>query len=99
MRGWVHEVDDKHERFVHAVDKADLDILAAHCAELRADGAGNGKDEKLAMRADGFTIMAWCDKVGVTWQKFWTGSDHKELQERFIQDPDNAAFRVWGGRL
>lgn len=96
MRGFIHEVDDKHERYVHVADKADIDEVAKHCADLRAIGAGSGKDDKLAMHADGYTIMEWCNKVGVTWRQFW---NNPELPKRFIEDPDNAAFRVWTGKL
>lgn len=96
MKGFIHEVDAKHEQYIHTADKGDLDILAKHCSDLRAIGAGNGKDEKLAMSCDGFTIQAWCDKKGVTWRNFF---NNPELQNRFIEDPDNAAFRVWQGKL
>lgn len=96
MRGFIHEVDDKHERYVHVADKADVDAVAKHCADMRAIGAGNGKVDKLAMTADAFTIQAWCDRKGVTWAQFF---NTPELAKRFIEDPDNRAFRVWEGRL
>jgi hypothetical protein len=90
-----HDDDDKLIA-VTSVDKADLDALAKHCADMRAAGEGNGKDDKLAMRADTFTITAWCERKGVTWKQFFRTP---ELIDRFIMDPDNAAFRVWQGRL
>ena len=96
MRGFIHEVDEKHDQYVHVADKRDIDALAQHCADLRAVGAGNGKDDKLCMQADSFTIQAWCDRVGVTWRQFW---NNPELINRFIADPDNAAFRIWEGKL
>lgn len=96
MRSWLHEVDDGHERMVHAVDASDINALADYCAGQRALGAGNGKDDKLCMHADGWTIMAWCNKVGLSWQQFWADPD---AATRFIEDPDNAAFRVWEGKL
>lgn len=99
MRAWIDEYDNDHDVVIHAAQKSDLDILADHCKALHNAGAGNGKDEKLAMRADGWTIMDWCNRKGVSWQQFWSGSDAKQLQERFIEDPDNAAFRVWKGKL
>ena len=96
MRGWIQEVDAKNEQIVHSADKRDLDALAEHCAALRSVGATGSKDNKLVMHADAFTIQAWCDVRGVSWAKFWNDN---ELLTRFIDDPDNAAFRVWDGRL
>lgn len=79
-----------------SIDKRDLDALARHCADLRAVGAGNGKDDKLCMSVDGWVINDWCVKKGVTFAEFMRD---QKLQTRFVEDPDNAAFRVWEGRL
>jgi hypothetical protein len=99
MRAWIEELDDDHDVHVHAASYSDLKLLADTCAEMRSAGMGNGKDEKLAMSCDGWTIMEWCNRKGVLWQNFWSGPDHKELQNRFLNDPDNAAFRIWTGRV
>lgn len=97
MGYFIAEHDDP-DKLVMATtaDKRDLDALAKHCADLRAVGAGNGKNDKLAMRADGWTINDWCVKRGITFAEFMRD---KKLQTRFIEDPDNAGFRVWEGRL
>lgn len=78
------------------IDKRDLDTLAKHCADMRAIGAGNGKDEKLAMSVDGWVINDWCVRKGITFAEFMRD---RKLQTRFIEDPQNAAFRIWEGRL
>lgn len=98
MRGWdIFKKDAKHDVLLHAVDKRDLDTIAKHCADLRATGQVSTPDgDKLCMSADGFTIQAWCDAKGITWKEFFRD---QKLQTRFIEDPDNAAFRVWTGRL
>ena len=96
MRGFIHEVDDKHDQYVHVADKRDIDALAKHCGDLRSVGAGNGKEWKHCMSADSFTIQKWCDIRGVTWREFHNNS---ELRDRFIDDPDNRAFRIWEGKL
>lgn len=77
-------------------DKRDLDALAKHCADLRSVGAGNGKGDKLCMSVDGWVINDWCVKKGITFAEFMRD---QSLQTRFVEDPDNAAFRVWEGRL
>lgn len=91
-------IDQHDDTFVMAttIDKRVLDAQADACKALRNSGAGNGKDEKLCMSADTWVVNDWCVKRGVTFATFMRD---KALQERFIQDPDNAAFRVWEGRL
>jgi hypothetical protein len=49
------------------------------------------------MSADAFTIQQWCDRAGVTWAQFFQRQDTRT--KRFINDPDNAAFRVHTGRI
>lgn len=78
------------------IDKRTLQAQAEHCKALRSAGVGNGKDEKLAMSVDGWVINDWCVKKGITFAEFMRD---RKLQTRFIEDPDNAAFRVWEGRL
>lgn len=96
MRFRFEEVDADTDVAIHEADASGLRALADHCGDLRNSGQGNGKDEKLAMRADAFTILAWCNARGVTWAEFFRD---RVLQTRFIEDPDNAAFRVWTGRV
>lgn len=78
------------------IDKRVLDAQAEHCKALRSAGFGNGKDDKLAMSVDGWVINDWCVKKGITFAEFMRD---QKLQTRFVEDPANAAFRVWEGRL
>lgn len=78
------------------IDKRVLQAQAEHCKALRSAGFGNGKDDKLAMSVDGWVINDWCVKKGVTFAEFMRD---QKLQTRFVEDPDNAAFRVWEGRV
>jgi hypothetical protein len=96
--GWLIENHDDADKMVLATtaDKRDLDALADHCAAMRAIGAGNGKDDKLAMTVDGWVINDWCVKKGITFAEFMRD---RKIQTRFIEDPDNAAFRIWEGKL
>jgi len=97
MRAWLEDVDANHEAIIHAVDKSDLDLIADHCKALHNDGHDkNTVGDKLCMRADGFTIQKWCNDHGITWKQFFRD---QAIQKRFIEDPDNSAFRIWKGKL
>lgn len=95
MRAWIEDLDDDTVAMVHSVSGADLDILKTHCRES-AEKLRAGSDMKLAMSVDGTVILDWCNKRGVTWQQFMSDS---ALQVRFLDDPTNAPFRVWKGRI
>jgi hypothetical protein len=97
MRAWIQGVDEQHDAYGYTADKADLDLVAAHCGALRAAGATkNTQGDHHIMTCDGFTILAWCTAKGLTWAEFFRD---KAVQKRFLEDPDNAAFRVHTGRL
>lgn len=91
-------IDQHDDTFVMAttIDKRVLDAQADHCKALRNAGAGNGKDDKLCMSADPWVVNDWCVKRGMTFAQFMRDP---KAQARFVEDPDNAAFRVWEGRL
>lgn len=96
MRFRYEHIDADTDVAIHEIDKADAQLLADHCKALHNAGAGNGKNEKLAMRVDGFFILDWCNKRGVTWAEFFRD---RRLQEQFIEDPDLSMFRVWKGKV
>jgi len=97
IRAYIEAVDAQHDAYIHAVDKSELDIIAEHCKALQSAGLTKTHDgDWHAMTVHGWTIQAWCDKRGVTFRQFMRD---KSLQDRFIHDPDNAAFRVHGGRI
>lgn len=96
MRAWIEDLDDDHDVHVHAADYGDVKLVADYCAEMRAAGCGNGKDEKLAMTVDTWVIMDWCNKKGIEWGVFMRDP---AIQTRFLDDPDNAPFRIWTGRI
>jgi hypothetical protein len=81
---------------VARTDMSRIQIVADYASALRSAGITGGKDDKLAMTVDGAVIYDWCVKQGITWTDFW---QDRAIQTRFVEDPDNAAFRVWEGRL
>jgi hypothetical protein len=97
MEVWIDPIDDQHEAYVTAVDKSELDIVAAHCGALKSSGQTKTPDgDWMVMSAHPWTIVHWCNINGVSFKQFMR---EPKLMDRFINDPDNAAFRVHGGRV
>ena len=48
------------------------------------------------MSVDGWVINDWCVKQGIAFAEFMRD---QKLQTRFVEDPANAAFRIWEGKL
>lgn len=96
MGFFVEEHDADHLLLGATADKRDVDAVAEHCKAQRNLGAGNGKDEKLAMSVPGWVINDWCVKKSITFAEFMRD---QRVQTRFIDDPDNAAFRIWTGKV
>lgn len=95
MRAWMDELDDGSTVFYHGVSGQDLDTLATYCRE-RGEVERQGSDMKLAASVEGTVIMDWCNKRGITWSRFM---NDQGLLARFLDDPENACFRVWKGRI
>ena len=97
MRGFIEYTNEHDGTLYHAADKRDLDLIADHCKALRSIGATkNTQGDWHCMTADAFTIQKWCDVRGITFREFFQDPKHGE---HFINDPDNAAFRVHEGRI
>lgn len=96
--GFFIDAHDDADTFVMAatVDVRTLQAQAEHCKAMRDAGLGNRKDEKLAMSVDPWVINDWCVKRGITFAEFMRD---QKLQTKFVDDPANAAFRVWEGKL
>lgn len=94
MRAWMEDVGEDEVALVHGVSGADLDVIATYCRET-GDNSHKG-DFKHAARVDGTVIMDWCNKRGIPWNQFFIDP---KLAERFLDDPDNAPFRIWKGRV
>lgn len=92
----IEEVDAEHIAMVATADRRDVQAVADHCAAMRSIGAGNGKDDKLAMTVPGWVVNDWCVRKGITFAQFM---GDRKIQTRFLDDPDNANFRIWQGRI
>lgn len=96
--GFLIENHDDADKLIFAAtaDRRDIQAVADHCAAQRSAGVGSGRDDKLVMTVDGWVINDWCVKRGITFAEFMRD---ERLQTRFCEDPDNAAFRIWQGKL
>jgi hypothetical protein len=96
--GFLVENHDDTDKLIFAATAERGDVLAQaeHCAALRSAGAGKGKDEYLCMSVHPYVLDSWLIRHGITYAEFMRD---QKLQTRFVEDPDNAAFRVWEGRL
>ncbi len=81
---------------VHTADHADLQLVADHCANLRAIGDTGSKDMKLAASVPGIFIQKYLNDHGVTFAEFMRTPQHVD---RLLNDPALAHFRVWQGRV
>lgn len=81
-----------------------LNILETHdfnpalktAADLRSMGAGSMGESKLAAVIPMKLWHEWAKAAGVK------PNDHEAMKDvvaRQLNDPDNAEFRVWGGRI
>lgn len=95
QKAWIEDVDDDHVAFVHAVSGSDLDALATYCKEA-GESHKTGGDWKHAASVDGAVIIDWCNKRGLTFGQFMRD---EALITQFLNDPQNAVFRVWKGRV
>lgn len=94
-KAWIEDIDDEHMAFVHATSGDDLDTLATYCREA-GDAHRAGGDLKHVASVDSAVIIDWCNKRGITFQQFMRDQD---LLTKFLDDPVNAPFRVWKGRV
>lgn len=96
MRYRIEHLDDHRDVHLHEVDKADLDTVAKHCADLRAMGHTGTKDVKLAASVPAFFVQKYINDNGITFKEFMREKGHID---RFLADPAIAHFRVWQGRV
>jgi hypothetical protein len=91
-------VDENDEKFYHEM-KQDVEPYLDRVKDLRDIGGSNAgknkdKDFYLAASVPQVVIYAWLNKRGLTMQDFKHG-----VIDDFLNDSDNAAFRVWQGRV
>lgn len=96
MRFRLEELDARHDVALHEIDRADADTVAEYCKAAHNDGAHGSADMKHVMRVDGFFIVDWCNKRGLTFAQFMRD---QSIQKAFMEDPELSMFRIWKGRV
>jgi len=71
----------------------DAEPALIHAAQLRAAGAGKGRDMHHRAHFPAIVVEAYCNRVGITFRDFVTNPEHAK---RMCVDPDLAHFRVVG---
>lgn len=94
-KAWIETAGDDALAFMHGISGRDLDTLATYAREA-ADAHKASGDMKHVMSVDQTVIIDWCNKRGVSFKQFIRD---EALQTRFLDDPDNATFRIWKGRI
>lgn len=94
--GWdLKQIDDDTVASVNSTSREALDLVATYCREA-GEAQKSGGDFKHAATVPGWVIVDWCNKHGITFKDLMR--DNK-IQDRFLNDPANAPFRVWKGRI
>lgn len=97
MRFRLEGLDAHTDVAVHEVDRWEVDAIAAECKARQSAGlTKTGDGDHHVMSVHPFVLQKWLDARGVTYAKFIRD---QALVERFINDPDNAAFRIHEGRV
>lgn len=96
MRFRLEEHDAAHDVALHEIDKADADTIAKYCKAAHNAGQVGSSEFRHAMKVDGWFIVDWCNRKGVTFAQFMRD---QSLVNAFLDDPDLSAFRIWKGRI
>lgn len=89
LRGTYHVDTDAPDQFTLQTTE-EVDRLMAYCAQRR-------EDDKVAS-SDGIRHVAEIP-VTVYEKAVQEGWDNPDGWRRWLNDPDNAAFRIWKGRV
>jgi hypothetical protein len=97
MRFRFDAVDANTDVAIHEVDRWEVDAVAAECKARQLAGLTKTADgDHHVMSVHPFVVMQWLDRHGVSYAKFIRD---QKLIERFLNDPDNSAFRIHQGRV
>ena len=91
-------VDENAGKFYHEM-KQDIEPALKRVADMVAAGgtnAGKNKDKDfyLAAHVPQVVVLDWLKKRGLTIKDF-----KHDVIDQFLNDSDNAAFRVWKGKV
>lgn len=94
----AHDTGKDELTLVKEYNLSDIQKVAEHSKAMASVGADTNKDgEKLVATVHSAVIIAWLNKRGLTMQEFMSNSS--TIAKQFLEDADNAHFRVWKGKL
>ena len=74
----------------------DCTAIAEYAKAHHNEGNFGSKDVKHVARIPNVIVEAYCNDNGVTFEAFMADPAHIK---RLVQDPKNAAFRIWPGAI
>lgn len=89
---WEQSGDDVTIRETTDVTAAVERAKALHNEGFHATKGGQKHVAEIPVAA----LVQWCQRYGYTYGE---AMRDKAVMRRFLQDPDNSAFRIWKGRL
>lgn len=94
----IHDTGKDEVTLVKEYSLSDIQKVAEHSKAMASVGADtNAQGEKLVATVHSAVIIAWLNKRGLTMNEFMSNSTN--LAKQFLEDSDNAHFRVWKGKL
>lgn len=94
--GSVTKFHDLGDKFVIAKTQDVEAVVEDAKARHNAGATQTGMGDRHAMRVPLILIDAWARKKGLTYGEVMRD---QALLKQFVEDPDNADFRVWKGAL
>lgn len=94
--GSVTKFHDLGDKFVIAKTQDVEAVVEDAKARHNIDATKTGMGDRHAMRVPIIVIDAWARKKGLTYGNVMRD---QSLLKQFVEDPENADFRVWKGNL
>jgi len=88
----IHQHDGKltFERF------QDCNAIAERAKAMHNEGIHGSSEMRLAASLPFVIVEKYCNDNGITFQEFCNNPAHTK---RIVEAPENAAFRIWKGKL
>jgi hypothetical protein len=88
----IHEQGDR----LIIANSQDCTSIAEYCKAQHNAGFHGSSEVKHAGRVPEVFVLKYCNDNGVSFAQFMTDRAH---QKRLLEDPANATFRIWKGKL
>jgi hypothetical protein len=93
----IHDVEEEQFTVSTNYSMAEIQRVADYAKARHNEGYQTALGgDKLVASVHPAVIHQWCNARGITMSQFMCDS---KLSKQFLEDPDNAAFRVWKGAI